>query len=187
MKCQVCGAADATFHIKEIKNDQVTELLLCEKCAREKGYHSIIDQGKLSLASQFIWMAENLYPDGVGALGSVQCSRCGLRYSEFLQAGRLGCANCYVDFGKQLKQMLRKIHGSIRHVGKAPGREGEQIGKRQQIQQLNEDLSRAIEREEYERAAEIRDQIRGLEAAAAATKTATAPADQTGGGAGRAG
>jgi protein arginine kinase activator len=162
MKCQICAATDATVYIKEVKNDQVRELHLCEKCAREKGFHSMVDQGKLSLASQFIWMAEHLYPDAAGA-GQVQCSRCGLRYSEFLQIGRLGCPTCYKDFGRQLKQVLRRAHGSVRHVGKAPGREAVTLERRATIQKLREELERAVEREEYERAAQIRDRIRELE------------------------
>lgn len=173
MKCQNCAAADATVHIKEVKNDQVRELHLCETCAREKGFHSMVDQGKVSLANQFIWMAEHLYPDAAGA-GAVQCARCGLRYSEFLQIGRLGCPNCYRDFGRQLKQILRRAHGSVRHTGKIPGRSGESSECRAHLQTLREDLERAVEREEYEQAARIRDQIRELEATPAG-RTSPAP------------
>ncbi|MBM3317151.1 MAG: UvrB/UvrC motif-containing protein [Candidatus Eisenbacteria bacterium] len=164
MKCQSCAQAEATVHIKEVKNEQVTEMHLCEKCAYEKGYRTIVLQDKSSLASQLIWMAESLYPEGTGALGQVRCSHCGLSYSEFVQMGRLGCETCYRDFEKQLKQVLRRIHGSIRHVGKAPGKEGLLFERRRELQKLREDLERAIEREEYERAAGLRDQIRLLEA-----------------------
>lgn len=164
MKCQSCNMTEATVHIKEVKNDQVTELHLCEKCAHDKGYRTMVAQGKSSLASQLIWMAESLYPEGAGALGNVRCSRCGLSYSEFVQMGRLGCEVCYRDFEKQLKQVLRRIHGSVRHVGKAPGKEGELFEHRRKLQKLHEELERAVEREEYERAAVLRDEIRTLEA-----------------------
>jgi len=163
MKCQNCAATEATVHIKEVKNDQVRELHLCESCAREKGFHTMVDQGKLSLASQFIWMAENLYPDAAGA-GPVQCTRCGMRFSEFLQIGRLGCPNCYKDFGRHLKQVLRRAHGSVRHTGKVPGHPDESSERRALLQKLREDLERAIEREEYEQAARLRDRIREIEA-----------------------
>jgi protein arginine kinase activator len=175
MKCQLCGHADAVIHIKEVKNDAVTELHLCEKCAREKGFHSMLDQGKASLASQFIWMAESLYPEGSAKVSGVQCSDCGLHYSEFMRTGRLGCASCYVDFGAQLKQILRRVHGSVRHVGKAPGKEGHLYERRQRVQKLHEDLQRAIEREEYERAAALRDKIRTLEEAPEEDSPAGAP------------
>lgn len=176
MKCQSCGMSDATFHIREVKDEQVTEMHLCEKCAVEKGFRNIVVQGKNSLASQLIWMAESLYPEGAGTLGHVRCSGCGLTYSEFMQMGRLGCDVCYKDFEKQLKQVLRRIHGSIRHIGKAPGKDGDLFERRRLMQKLHEDLERAIEREEYERAAQLRDQIRDLEALEAETETETAPA-----------
>jgi protein arginine kinase activator len=163
MKCQICSQVDAVVHIKEVKNDKVSELHLCEKCAREKGFQSMLDQGKASLANQFIWMAENLYPDAAGRVSAIQCAGCGLAYSEFIQIGRLGCPDCYTHFGPQLKQILRRVHGAVRHVGKAPGKDGERLERRQSLQRLHEDLERAIEREEYERAATLRDQIRSLE------------------------
>jgi protein arginine kinase activator len=166
MKCQLCGAVEATVHIKEVKNDQVTEMHLCEKCASDKGYRTLIVEGKSSLANQLIWMAESLVPEGAGSVGNVRCSCCGLSYSEFVQMGRLGCEVCYRDFEKQLKQVLRRIHGATRHVGKSPGKEGHLFEQRRQLQGLREDLERAVEREEYERAAELRDRIRGLEARA---------------------
>jgi protein arginine kinase activator len=151
-------------HVKEVRDEQVTELHLCEKCAREKGYHSMVEKNKLSLASQMVWMAENLYPEGSQRVGLVQCPECGLKYSEFLKTGRLGCPICYQTFDGQLKQVLRRVHGAVRHVGKAPGKEGEQFERRREIQKLHEELELAVEREEYEKAAELRDRIRSMEA-----------------------
>ncbi|MDM7916731.1 MAG: hypothetical protein QUU85_15920, partial [Candidatus Eisenbacteria bacterium] len=121
MKCQVCGEAEATIHFKELKNEEMRELHLCPRCAEEKGFHSVVEQEKTSLANQFIWMAENLSPEGAKA-GLVQCNRCGLRYSEFTRNGRLGCMECYTAFDLQLRRLLRRIHGSTRHAGKVPGR-----------------------------------------------------------------
>ncbi|MBD3236086.1 MAG: hypothetical protein GF330_05240 [Candidatus Eisenbacteria bacterium] len=163
MKCQVCGVADASVHVKEVQNEQVTELHLCQKCAREKGYHSMLDQSKQALASQFVWMAENLFPEADAEMGQIQCAECGLKYSDLVQTGRLGCPLCYVHLEPQLKQIVRRVHGAVRHIGKAPGREGEVFEHRRHIQKLHEELARAIEREEYERAAAIRDELRSLD------------------------
>ena len=163
MKCQICGVAEATIHVKEVRNDKVSDMHICDKCAREKGFHSMVEKGKISIASQLVWMAENLYPEGAHRVGAVQCEQCGQKYSDFSKTGRLGCPKCYDAFSAQLKKILRRVHGSIRHGGKAPGKEGEQFERRRRIQQLHEDLERAIEREEYENAALIRDQIRKLE------------------------
>ncbi len=179
MKCQMCQVAEASIHVKEVRNDKVTDLHLCDKCAREKGFHSMVENGKISIASQLVWMAENLYPEGAHRGGSVQCMECGQKYSDFMKTGRLGCPHCYEEFSSQLKQILRRVHGSIRHGGKAPGKEGAQFERRRRIQQLHEDLERAIEREEYENAAVIRDDIRALEKLAE-EETETVPAGAAG-------
>jgi protein arginine kinase activator len=163
MKCQNCGKADASVHFKEIKNDEVDELHLCEGCAQEKGFHSVVQSDKVSLAAQFQWMAENIAPEAEGPPGQVVCPDCGLRYSQFARTGRLGCAGCYTAFRGQLAPILRRVHGSTRHSGKAPGLEGKRRERREMLHNLHDRLEDAVHREEYEKAAELRDQIRRLE------------------------
>jgi protein arginine kinase activator len=163
MKCQICKNADASVHFKEIKNDEVTELHLCERCAQEKGFHSVVQNDKVSLAAQFQWMAENIAPDAEGAPGQVVCPDCGLRYSQFARTGRLGCSGCYKAFQGQLQPILRRVHGSTRHAGKAPGLEGKQRERREQMHRLHDELEDAVHKEEFEKAAKIRDTIRQLE------------------------
>src|SRR5262249_27897604 len=93
----------------------------------------------------------------------VQCSNCGMHYSTFKETGRLGCAECYSSFAIKLRPLLRRIHGSTRHVGKLPAREGDHVSPARQVQRLHDELQRAVEREEFERAAEIRDRIKKAE------------------------
>ena len=98
-----------------------------------------------------------------GKVGRVQCPRCGLVYSNFRETGRLGCSECYTTFRTQLRPLLRRIHGSTKHVGKAPARDSARVALRREIQRLHEEMQRAIEREEFETAASLRDQIRAIE------------------------
>ena len=93
----------------------------------------------------------------------MQCPRCGLLYSGFRETGRLGCADCYTAFQFQLRPLLRRIHGDTRHRGKRPAGEGEGATRFRQIQRLHDELQRVVEREEFERAAVLRDEIRQLE------------------------
>ena len=177
MKCQNCGEADATIHFKEVVDGNLREIHLCETCAEEKGFHLVVEQNKLSLATQFIWMAENLYPEGAAKMGAVQCETCGLRYSHFTRTGRLGCADCYEAFGAQLNQILRRVHGSTTHKGRRPGASESAASsapvaattvidpRHEQLRDLRRQLSRAVEAEEYETAARLRDEIRALETA----------------------
>lgn len=163
MKCQVCGEAEATIHFKELKFEEMHEMHLCPACAEEKGFHSMVEMEKNSLTSKLIFMAENLSGEGSAKIGQVQCPACGMRYGEFARAGRLGCPDCYNAFDLQLRRLLRRIHGSTRHVGKTPGRPRPISDRRVQLQRLQDDLQRAIVSEDYERAAMLRDEIRLLE------------------------
>ena len=107
-------------------------------------------------------------------VGAVQCPRCGLLYSAFRETGRLGCADCYSAFQFQLRPLLRRIHGDTRHRGKVPAHDGEGASRSRQVQRLYDELQRAVDREEFERAAEVRDEIKRLEGehrAAAQTKS----------------
>ncbi|MBK8230405.1 MAG: UvrB/UvrC motif-containing protein [Candidatus Eisenbacteria bacterium] len=127
----------------------------------------MIEQNKLSIVNQFIWMAENLYPESATKVGMVQCERCGLRFSQFARTGRLGCSDCYTAFASQLPQVLRRVHGAVRHKGRTPEAVGPGDPGRQALDRLRLDLSRAIEREDFETAARLRDEIRALEPTAA--------------------
>ncbi len=167
MKCQVCGEAEASIHFKDLRGEQVQEMHLCASCAVEKGFHTLVEQQKASFQQNLLWMAEGIYPEGVGKLAALQCEHCGLRYSEFTEIGRLGCARCYDAFDTQLRRLMRRIHGGTRHTGKSPGRAEAPAGRDEQLRRLQEELRRAVSSERYEEAARIRDQIRQLEAAPA--------------------
>jgi protein arginine kinase activator len=94
--------------------------------------------------------------------GSIQCPTCGQTYAEFSRTGRLGCSDCYLAFDKQLEPLFRRIHGSSSHSGKVPERTGGKAKLEQSIRQLSSQLEQAVEREDYEHAAKLRDQIRQL-------------------------
>jgi protein arginine kinase activator len=162
MKCLNCDA-EATIFFKEVVEGQLREIRLCEACAAEKGFHLAVEQNKLTIANQFIWMAENLYPESAAKVGAVQCPACGIRYSQFARTGRLGCADCYGAFEAQLKQILRRVHGATRHHGRAPRGADASTLRRRDLGRLREELNRAVEREEFELAAQLRDRIRRME------------------------
>ena len=95
-----------------------------------------------------------------------KCSFCGLTFGQFRETGRLGCPHCYQTFEAHLRRLLRRIHGSVQHVGKVylpPDPTASEMEKR--LDGLRRKLHRAIEAEDFERAAEVRDQIRSLEPA----------------------
>jgi len=97
-------------------------------------------------------------------VGRVQCPKCGLVYSNFKETGRLGCSECYPTFRSQLRPLLRRVHGSTKHVGKAPVRDAARVALRREVQRLHEELQKAVEREDFESAADLRDRIKKMEA-----------------------
>ncbi|MFH1338940.1 MAG: UvrB/UvrC motif-containing protein [Candidatus Omnitrophota bacterium] len=160
MLCDLCNKNQATVHLTEIIDDQMSELHLCEECARKK---SIQMEQQFGLADLLAGLAEFTKPEEESEAASVKCANCGLSYRDFKKIGRLGCSECYSGFSKYLMPLVKKIHGSARHVGKTPQKAVAKIEEQVDIGELRVRLQRAIEKEEFEEAARLRDKIRELE------------------------
>lgn len=94
----------------------------------------------------------------------MRCDECSMTYEQFVKIGRFGCANCYETFKGQLNPIIRRLHsGNWAHNGKIPRRIGGSLHVRKNIENLKQTIQELISREEFEKAAEIRDQIRSLE------------------------
>ncbi len=169
MICQECKERPASLHFTKVVNGEKTVIQLCEQCAQEKGDIFLMDGGSGFsindlLAGLLNPSFQNTSPHS--ALGSqiVQCDVCGMTYQQFANVGRFGCANCYNAFRNQLIPILKKLHsGNIAHGGKVPTRIGGSLHLKKKIQEYKSELVALIEHEEFERAAEVRDQIRSLE------------------------
>jgi protein arginine kinase activator len=160
--CQDCGEAPATVHIRRVAVGEEVEVRLCIECAQRQGVEPELASGQVALDPVAL-LFKNL-GEMEGSQGA--CPGCGLSYSQFRETGRLGCSNCYETFAAELKPLIRRVHGEVRHVGKVPVREGESYDFSARLRRLNEDLEKAIGAEEYERAAQIRDLIHELETTA---------------------
>ncbi len=168
MICQVCGKKTATTHIKRIVNGKLTEYHLCGDCAREKGYGGLLggwDHGFGNLLSGLIGTARQ--EEKVA-----RCPKCGASFSEIAKTGKVGCAQCYATFRRQLLPVIQRIHGTARHKGKAPGSSALRItDSNKEIVAVQETpleekkrlLQKAIEAQEFEQAAVLRDEIKEME------------------------
>lgn len=163
MQCQLCGKRPAIVHFTEIVNNKKDEYHVCEKCAEERGYHTPLVKTKFSVGDLLAGMVDQAGAGEEAKIGRIQCPRCHMVYSAFKESGRLGCSECYVTFRAQLRPLLRRIHGSTKHVGKTPVRDSARVALRREIQKLHEEMQAAIEHEEFEVAARLRDQIRSIE------------------------
>src|SRR5262245_34745226 len=165
MLCQVCGKNPATVHFTEIHDNRMTEIHVCERCAEEKGLQASATTHKFDIADLLTGLVDTMSSSDEERVGRIQCPRCGLLYSAFRETGRLGCAECYSAFQFQLRPLLRRIHGDTRHKGKTPAHSSGTMTSTRQIQRLHDELQRAVEREDFEKAAGLRDEIRRLEGA----------------------
>lgn len=164
MKCENCGSTDAVVHLTQIVNNEMSTHHLCQKCAAEKGLQDAPDPSNVQLLD----LIEKVSPDipGLTYSGDGQCVFCGLTFEDFRRTTRLGCPQCYEAFADHLPRLLRRIHGGVKHVGKVylpPDPSSSEMEKR--LEGLRRKLERAVQSEDFERAAEIRDEIRALEPA----------------------
>jgi protein arginine kinase activator len=162
MQCDVCGKKKATVHLTEIVDEQMTEMHLCESCAREK---SVQMEQQFGLADLLAGLAD--FGQQVKDIEKIKikCSNCALTYEDFRKFGRLGCGECYASFREHLATLLKKIHGSNRHLGKLPVKY-QVLSTRPDfdpLEELKQQLKQAIQGENFEKAAELRDKIHELE------------------------
>ena len=166
MKCQKCGANNANTHVKTIINGEFKEYDLCSECAHKLGYTNVfadMDNDFSSLLGSFF---TNVLPARTQA---TRCEFCGSTYAEIAKTGQVGCTHCYELFADQLYPSIRRIHGNTTHCGKNSGKQAAQVQKpaemtkEQQIAELKKQLDAAVQEQDFERAAELRDKIKEME------------------------
>ncbi len=174
MQCDICAKKKATVHLTEIVDEQMSEMHLCEECARNKSAQMEQQFGLGDLLAGLSDSAKSTAKADEKAAVALICSACGLNYEDFRKFGRLGCGECYTSFKEHLSGLLRKIHGSNRHLGKAPsGAQAEAAGSDEEsitallpsehIEDLKKQLHASIAAEDFEKAAQLRDKIRHIE------------------------
>lgn len=158
MTCDVCKTNPATVFLTQIVDGKMQKVNLCEACSKEKG---VTDPTGFALADLLLGLgaAQEIEKGG----GSQRCHACGFSQADFKKTGRLGCPQCYETFSEGLGSLLKAMHKGTSHVGKIPNRLMETLRTEAQMKELQRDLQQAIAGEDYERAAELRDQIRALE------------------------
>ena len=82
----------------------------------------------------------------------------------YAESGKCGCPECYNTFNSELLPYLKRVHGSIQHIGKIPNRAPLTVAvDTETAEGLRSKLNQLIREEKYEEAAIIRDKIKRLE------------------------
>lgn len=165
MMCEDCGIRPAKFHLMTIINGDRVERNLCPSCmARHQKQIPGFDFSNLAgilnsiLENRGSEAQEQLDANAVNCV----CEQCGMTYAEFQKCGMLGCANCYQAFKTPLTALLQRVHGNTQHAGRVPGGAHNGTSIRMNIDRLKQKLQKAVDNEEYEQAARLRDAIRAL-------------------------
>ncbi len=181
-KCEKCGKNPATVYYKQTVNGKTVEFRLCQECAEKlqaggklnfsfPSFFSLPsffgDDDFFSLPSFFPALEEE-EPRRAKAGTVKTCPLCGSRFSELVEKGKVGCAECYHTFADELEKTVHSLHGRVTHVGRKPGQRGKKAGAEagspeEKIASLRAELKKAVDGEDYERAAALRDSIRALE------------------------
>lgn len=148
MKCQNCGNNNAVFHYQAIVNGHKTEQHLCAECAEKAGITT-----------------ENFFG------GDIFQSMFNDFFADFRRPSRLGF---FPEFGRMMIPVMTfpQIEFAVKKdeekeekavAGNAPAEKDEAMSRRREANLLREQLRSAIEAEEFEKAAELRDKIREID------------------------
>lgn len=164
MLCDSCKEREAAIHLQQVKDNSVKSLHLCHQCAAEKGIETGAGAVKFPLSDFLASMGKGPMAQGTTEGSDEACEFCRATLKDFHDTGRLGCPRCYDTFETQLRDLLRRLHGSSHHVGEVylAAESGDVDEKQQQTSDLRNRLRQAVETENFELAAELRDRLRSL-------------------------
>ena len=164
MICENCHQKEATVHLTQIVDGKVEKFHLCEHCAVQKGidvHAQPVDLGGMleTLKEQLTQLTE---PVTKRSSRPSVCPVCGLTRTEILKKGQLGCDRCYDYFASEMLPVVVSMQHSDQHLGKIPRRASVRMKTSVEMARLRRELDKAVAGENYESAAQLRDQIKAL-------------------------
>lgn len=170
MLCEECKINEATFTLSVMVDTQLTQRHLCGDCMAKMhmplmggSVHGLLGSILSAISGSRNTQGDEEHPPmEKKPEDDLACPCCGTTWGTFTQGGLLGCAGCYDAFREQLAPMLRQIHGKVQHEGRTPLKSQQQQELRRQQEELSREMALAVENEDYEKAARLRDQLRAL-------------------------
>lgn len=161
MRCESCGKNEAKFHYTKIFNGTVEEKHLCEGCAANDYDFDFDFENHFSMNKFFTGLIDPSVESN-NDKASLKCKKCGQTYKEFKSSGKFGCDECYITFKDKLDPLIKGIHGHNHHKGKIPKHSSDHIFLKREKDNLKKDLETAIKEERFEKAAVLRDKLKGI-------------------------
>lgn len=159
MLCDICKTNVAKIHLTEIEGGKTKKVDLCETCSKEKG---VENSTSFALADMLLGLGASQEMAAASGGPEVKCQACGFTQADFKKTGRFGCAECYVTFADGLEGLLKTMHKGTRHVGKVPRLRRETRDFSEKLKGLQKRLEKAIRDEDFEQAANVRDEIKQM-------------------------
>lgn len=158
MLCQRCGNKEAVMQVATVHNGMKKVEYICQDCAGQLAGSNL----SFNMTNPWQMMAEMMgmnigdmhYPD-------LTCPSCGTTFREFSQRGRFGCGDCYEAFKERLVPIFDDVHFSHEYRGKFPQSPG-LLKDEDKLAMLDREKREAVEREDYERAAQLQKEIKSL-------------------------
>lgn len=159
MKCSKCNQNKANVSVLTTVNGATEKAYLCEKCAQELEYKNLF---MLKHGLNFDNILSSMFSEKIKAQKAQRCGKCGTTLSDMANSGAAGCAQCYQTFYRELIPTIHKLHGNTKHRGKLAAHAGAKIKLNRQREELRCKLKKAIELQEFEEAALLRDRLKAL-------------------------
>lgn len=161
MKCENCGKNEATITYNQNINGKVTSINLCEDCARALNIFSGLDD----IFSPMILDLGYILPE------EVKCEKCGYTLSKYRETGLFGCDECYKTFKKEIDEILLRLQGKNRNIVSKRLENKNKVEEKEKVLETKEDkvwllkkkLQKLVEEENFEEAANVRDEIKKIE------------------------
>lgn len=168
-QCMSCQQNPATVKLTKLVKGTVEEIWLCQECAAQQSPYQK-KMAAMSLDAILAGILGQQKAEAAARPGGVElsCKTCGLPYESYRSTLLLGCSDCYESFEKYLVADLRKFHGTTEHRGRVPQDVGPvaPLQRQRNPVELKKRLREAVEAEDFELAAKLRDEIRSVETGA---------------------
>lgn len=177
MLCDNCKSRESVVQLIQVVEGAQKPMHLCEQCAAERGVETAVPVMPPAIGELLQKVQQQLLVGGAsggevalagGTSGTgrdaARCMFCSATLADFRSTGRLGCPHCYEAFETSLRELLRRVHGSARHTGRTYNSpRPDDVDRAVTLGELRDRLKRAVEAEQFELAADIRDRIRVFE------------------------